>query len=47
LELYHHLICVNGLDIATGKEEREANEFAKRILKERSKLMTASTTLST
>jgi hypothetical protein len=37
-ELYHRFIYVNGLDIAMRKEEREANEFAKRILKGRSKL---------
>jgi Zn-dependent peptidase ImmA (M78 family) len=31
-ELYHHLVYTNDLDIAIRKEEKEANQFAKKIL---------------
>jgi hypothetical protein len=37
-ELYHHLVYVSGLDIATRREEREADKFARGILKKRSRL---------
>jgi hypothetical protein len=28
-ELYHHLVCVNGLDISNRTEERDADRFAR------------------
>ena len=30
-ELYHHLVCANGLDIPEGKEEREANSYVRNL----------------
>ena len=32
-EFYHHLVYINEWDMSEGKEEREANRYAKKVLK--------------
>jgi len=36
-ELYHHLVYAKDLDMAIRKEEKEADQFARKILKGRSR----------